>query len=59
MTVLITLASAKTLGLLFSWPTASRAFVKFIDEAGARLWLVDVFVAAVGLGFFLLGYHLY
>ena len=59
MTVLIPLASAKNPGLLFNWPTASRAFVKFADEGGARLWLVDVFVAAVGPGFFLLGYHLY
>ena len=59
LTIFIPLASVKTVGLIFNWSATSQAFVEFIDEAGPRLWLVDVLVAVLGLGLFLLSYFLY
>lgn len=59
LTVFISLASIKSLSLVLSWKATSEKFVKFIDNAGNKLWLVDVFVAALGVGFLLLALLLY
>ncbi|MFO7636092.1 MAG: hypothetical protein R6W96_02140 [Clostridia bacterium] len=59
LTVFITLASLKSMNLLFNWKSSSEKFVAFIDRAGRKLWLVDLVVAIMGLVFLCMGIWLY
>ncbi|SES14958.1 hypothetical protein [Salipaludibacillus aurantiacus] len=59
LTVFITLASLKTVTLLFNWEHTSPKFVAFIDKSGKKLWFVDLFVAVIGFLFLWLGLMVY
>lgn len=59
LTTFITIASLKSLSLLFGWQKASEKFVSFIDNSGKKLWLVDVVVGLLGILFLCLGLWLY
>lgn len=55
----VTLASIKSLNILFNWQKTSDKFVSFIDKAGSKLWLVDLLVGALGMFFLYLGVWVY
>jgi hypothetical protein len=59
LTAFITIASIKSLNMLFAWEKTSQKFVAFIDLAKNKLWLVDLFVAALGIGFLFLSIWVY
>ena len=59
LTAFITIASLKSLNMLFAWEKTSKTFVTFIDKAKSRLWLVDLFVAVLGIGFLILSIWVY
>ncbi len=59
LTAFITIASVKSLNMLFAWEKTSQKFVAFIDLAKNKLWLVDIFVAALGIGFLILSIWVY
>ncbi len=55
----ITIASLKSLSLLFSWQKTAEQFVSFIDHAGKKLWYVDLVVGVLGALFLYLGLWVY
>ena len=55
----VTLASLKSLNILFNWRKTSEKFVSFIDKAGNKLWLVDLVVGSLGIFFLYLGMWVY
>lgn len=55
----VTLASLKSLNILFNWQKTSEKFVSFIDKAGSKLWLVDLVVGTLGMFFIYLGVWVY
>jgi hypothetical protein len=59
LTSFISIASIKTLGLLFNWQKTSQKFVKFINTKYHQLWIVDLFVAMLGITFLVFGITLY
>lgn len=59
LTAFITIASLKSLNLLFSWQKTAEKFVSFIDKAGKKLWFVDLVVGVLGIFFLYLGLWLY
>ncbi|MDI6453253.1 hypothetical protein [Peloplasma aerotolerans] len=59
LTTVLTLASIKSISLLFRWNETSKKFVVFINAKYSKLWIVDIFVAAVGIGFLIMGFTLY
>ncbi len=59
LTAFITIASLKSLNLLFSWQKTAEKFVSFIDNAGKKLWFVDLAVGILGILFLYLGLWIY
>lgn len=59
LTAFITIASLKSLNLLFRWEKTAEKFVSFIDNAGNKLWLVDLVVGILGIFFLYLGIWVY
>lgn len=59
LTTFITIASIKSLNLLFSWKKTAVKFVLFIDKAGKKLWFVDLVVGILGILFLYLGIWVY
>ena len=59
LTVFITSASVKSLGILVNWRTFSAAFAQLILRAGRKLWLVDLFVGVLGFFFLFMAWRVY
>lgn len=59
LVALLTIASVKSLSLFFNWRETSRRFVLFINTNEHKLWIVDIFVAILGVGFLLMGFLIY
>ncbi len=59
LTVFITGASVKSLGILLNWEGVSKKFADFVMNAGRSLWLVDLLVGVLSLGFLYLGFYVY
>jgi hypothetical protein len=59
LTIFITIASVKSLNLLFAWQKTAVKFVLFIDTAGKKLWFVDLAVGSLGILFMYLGIWVY
>jgi hypothetical protein len=49
----------KSVNILLNWQKTSSKFANFIEKFENKLWLVDVFVAVLGLVFLFLGIWLY
>ncbi|NSW51345.1 MAG: hypothetical protein HPY85_02435 [Anaerolineae bacterium] len=59
LTAFITIASLKSINMLFSWQKTAAKFVSFIDNAGKKLWFVDLTVGILGIFFLYLGLWVY
>ncbi|TYB31266.1 MAG: hypothetical protein FXF47_05055 [Candidatus Mcinerneyibacterium aminivorans] len=59
VTILITFSSIKLAGLIFNWKKVSKKFVKFIENSKEKLWMLDVLLLIISIGFLLMGIYLY
>ncbi len=59
MTLFVTSASVKSIGILVSWKAVSEKFAGFVRTAGRKLWLVDLFVAVLVMFFLYMGFYVY
>ena len=59
ITLLITLSSFKLIGLIFNWEKASAKFVNFIEDSSDKLWILDISLLVVSIGFLIMGLFLY
>jgi hypothetical protein len=59
LTLFITSASIKSIGILFHWQAVSEKFADFVLKAGKKLWLVDLFVGCLVVFFLYMGFYVY
>jgi len=59
LTLIITSASVKSIGILLNWKLVSEKFAEFIVKAEGKLWMVDLFVGILGVLFLYLALVIY
>ncbi len=59
LTLFITSASLKSLGILLNWQAVAKKFADFVVKAGNKLWLVDLLVGLLVVFFLYMGFYVY